>query len=95
MSDEITPPPDDWGFSIAPSVQVIAQKTNIDNLLRLIGVYVGWGDDISRVFVTDKSSVSDFGLDAAEITDLATKLGFPIERGEYLVDIAVRMNPPS
>ena len=70
--------------------EVAKQSANIDKLLWMVAPFMGW-PDLDDVFVSDGSSLSDFGLDDEELQQIQTKLGFPIKADEYLHEIAARM----
>jgi hypothetical protein len=69
----------------------IIGEDNVDRLLLAIGEYMGWKGDISHVYVTSLSSISDFGLEPDDITKLSEKLGLAISESDYLTDIAQKM----
>jgi hypothetical protein len=78
---------------MAETDKVSQNREAMDQLLLLIGDYMEWNGDISHVFVSNESQLSDFGLDDAEVKQLSDRLEFTVTQQDYLVDIAIRMKP--
>jgi len=79
-------------ISLAASAQVEQRRANINRLLLLVGEHMGWEGDISHVFVSDQSTLGDFGLEPDGLRQISEKLGFVVSNDDYLTDIAVRMS---
>ena len=78
----------------ARRTEVERNMENIEKLLRLIAVPMRWTEDQIRfVFVSDESSLDDFGLADTDIIEISDKLGFAVSHGDLLIDIALRMSP--
>jgi hypothetical protein len=81
-------------IEFAQRTQVERNKENIEKLLRLIAVPMGWTEDQMRlVFVSDESSLEDFGLADTDINEISDKLGFAVSHADLLIDIVLRMSP--
>lgn len=78
---------------LADTHEVEQLRESMDRLLLSIGEYMGWEGDISHVFVSDMSTLGDFGLEDSEVAALSKTLGFEVRPGDYLKDIALRMKP--
>lgn len=78
----------------AERTQVERNKENIEKLLRLIAVPMGWTEaQLSFVFVSDESRLDDFNLADGEIKRISEELGFCVSSADLLIDIALRMSP--
>ncbi len=78
-------------FTIAETSRIDANGDNVDRLMTEIGYYMGW-DNLEDTFVTDRSQISDFGLDEDELLAIAEKLDVSIDQTDYVWEIAERMN---
>jgi hypothetical protein len=65
--------------------------SELEQLLLMIGEYMGWNGDISHVYTSDLSSLGDFRLEDAEVEELGDKLGFKVKHKDYLDKIAEKM----
>lgn len=77
---------------MAETDEIDKQRANVDKLLWLVAPFMGWAD-ISHVFVSDMSSLGDFGLEDTELQQIQTTLGFPVKADDYLYEIAGKMKP--
>ena len=76
---------------MAETDKVDAKQEQINRLLQYVGKYMGWGNDISKVWVSDMSHLGDFGLEDSELADLSNVLGFVVSSDDYLYSIAEKM----
>lgn len=77
----------------ADSTQVARRREALDRLLRLMAEIADTDWCYENVFISDQSSVSDFLREESEVAALSKRLGFGIDRREYLIHVALRMEP--
>ena len=75
---------------LAETTQIEVNQENVKALLWMIAPFMGW-KNVDHVFVSDMSSLSDFGLDDGELQQIQNKLGFTIKASDYLFEIAAKM----
>jgi hypothetical protein len=73
-------------ITIAKTTEINKFQPHVDQLLRLISVYVSL--DLSDVFVSDQSSFWDFGLSKGQLEKISDELGFHVTEDVYLADVA-------
>ncbi|HEX3156781.1 MAG TPA: hypothetical protein VHV32_19285 [Candidatus Angelobacter sp.] len=78
---------------MASTSRVAAQRENCDRLLLIIGDYMGWGGDISHVFISDRSTFGDFNLEDSQLKAISQKIGLAVAQADYLHEVALRMGP--
>lgn len=79
---------------LPPLEGVISHAANIDRLLMAVAKFMWEGDAgewVDNCFVSDMSSLGDFGLENAEIEKLGKELGLELKQQDLLMDIAMRM----
>jgi hypothetical protein len=50
--------------------------------------------DIGRAWISDRSKISDFGLSDETLEEARKKLGVPVERKDYVWEVAFRLQTP-
>ena len=82
-------------IEVAPQYSVNDLEEEIDSLLRMIAVFMADpGEEEAWVkfcFVSDMSQLCDFCPSPDDVKGLEEKLGFPVDRHDYLVAIATKM----
>jgi hypothetical protein len=68
-------------------------RDNVDKILWLLAEPMGW-DDLNHVFVSDRSTFSDFRLKPEELQKIADALKLEIKPTDYIYEIAMRMEKP-
>jgi nitrous oxide reductase accessory protein NosL len=85
-----------WTIKLAETEKAESCETEMTRLLELIGAFMepsdprGWA---SHCWVSDMSCLSDFDPNQADMQQIRAALGFDVNRNDYLVDIAKRMQP--
>ena len=74
-----------------PSSEVDKYPKLRDQLLTLIGQYLGW-KNLDSVFVSDGSSFWDFGLTELQLKEISEKLEIDVSDFYYLKDVVLEMH---
>lgn len=79
------------GVTFAATLKIDKRPEELARLLLMIGEYMGWNGDISHVFVSDWSTLGDFGLDRTEVSAIGRKIGFKVKNSDHLHEIVEKM----
>ena len=71
------------GIEFAPDDRARLLEPYVDKVLDAIGIDV--------LYLSDQSAICDFGLDEEEIARISAALGIPVDRCDYIVDLAERL----
>ena len=96
MSEKKSIATDPFGNKIfmADTIEIERRNANVNTLLWLVAPHMGW-EDLSRVFVSDRSSLGDFCLEPHVLKEISEKLGFSVSDDDLIWEIAMRMGKPS
>jgi hypothetical protein len=84
-------------IKIVPASQdlVTTYAKECRELLAMVAMFIDSGYEPQEwadgCFFTDESSLSDFGIDDNDALALSEKIGFPVQRHDYLCQIAAKM----
>lgn len=79
------------GVEFADSTHVSRHWESLDRLLRTMADIAEEDWTFASVFVSDQSSVGDFLVELRDVAVLAQVLGFKVDRRDYLIDVAIRL----
>lgn len=79
-------------FELASCDDIDKFSKAVSAFIKMLGKYMGWGDDDSNVFVSDMSTLGDFGLSDEDLAALSQDVGFNLHHEDYIKDIAARMS---
>jgi len=96
MSDKKPLAIDPFGNEIfmADTMEIERRNANVNRLLWLVAPYMGW-EDLSHVFVSDRSSLGDFCLEESALAEISKKLGFDVRGDDLIWELAMRMERPA
>ncbi|HKU69184.1 MAG TPA: hypothetical protein VJP85_15535 [Candidatus Baltobacteraceae bacterium] len=78
-----TQEPETVELEFAPSLEVEDLAPQVERVLEALGHPEAW--------VSDESTVDDFGFDDAELAAAARELGVAVQHDDYILDIARRL----
>ena len=72
---------------LADTDKMKAAEPHTEGILTMIEKTLG----ISGIFATDLTQLSDFGITKRELAGLSGRVGFPLQRSDYVWKIAEKM----
>jgi hypothetical protein len=78
-------------IEFASSTLIEQRREKVNVILRALGRYMGWKDDLSLVFVSDESTINDFGLKANDLAAMGKDLGITVEPQDLICELAARL----